>query len=80
MSGDSFALALAELREALAEDQPIAPTDTDLLDMAQLCADELCRRLPRYALNLGDLPEDAEDQVAARESIFNIILSKRGDV
>lgn len=62
--------ALQGLRIALDNDQPVELTDAELFDLAECAADELVRRMPRYALEQGDLDAGDEPRVDAREDLL----------
>lgn len=61
---------LQELREALDNDQPIGLSDEEIFDLIEGAADELVRRLPRYALDQGDLEGSDEPAIEARENLL----------
>ncbi len=67
---DPLRKALDELRKALDDDQPVGLTDGELAELCELAADELSRRLPRYALDQGDLDEDSEPEIDSREDLL----------
>ena len=58
---------LMALEQALADDDPIELTDVELARLAELACEELRRRLPRYALEQGDIDDGAG--VAMREQL-----------
>lgn len=68
---------ITELRQALDTDEPIHASDDQLAELAELAAEELRRRLPRYALDQGDLDDDAEGEVEAREQLVAGIADYR---
>jgi hypothetical protein len=72
-------LALQQLRVALKNDDVIDLSDDELAELAELAADELVRRLPRYALEAHDLPHTAEPQIEAREDLLDAIRQYRGE-
>lgn len=81
-STDPIVAGARALAEALDTDEPISLTDGELLSLAENAAEELRRRLPRYALEQGDLDEDSLPEIEARESLLETIQSfaPRADV
>lgn len=62
--------ALAELREANDNGSGIFLNDKQTYEMIELLAEELVARLPRYAIEQGDLELSDDPKVEAREDLL----------
>lgn len=72
--------ALSSLRACIDANGVIDLGDDELIEMAHLCARELVSRLPHYAIEQGDLPDDYEPAATARLNIRGYIEEHEQDI